>query len=407
MEIGAPRLASVDWLLGALVAGDGPESAEVPAGGSVPAEVVADLALIPPGAAARFAVPASDPRVAARSLLAFNGLRPPAVRAQRAALAAACRLGALRAVRQRIVVRARADERGDALADRWLPEHLRQVLDVRELQFAVGLSFTGVFAKPTLQVFDEVGRPLAYAKVGFDDPTRAVVRREAELLETLAETAPVVVPALLYDGTWHGRHLTVTAPLPARTRRVPSRRWPCAGTALALARRGGVRVLPLGDAPWAHHARVVARAVDSADGTATSPAARDEVLAALDRFERCAAVETAHGMAHGDWVPWNLGRVGAQVVVWDWELALGLAPFGLDLVHWAYQQRVVVQGRPGADGAAAAPDDARPHLQELGVSGPLVEAVAAAHHLQLLTREIAPTVGLPPGPDDPVPGVAP
>src|SRR3546814_14132557 len=50
------------------------------------------------------------------------------------------------------------------------------------------------------------------------------------------------------------------------------------------------------------------------------------------------------GVAHGDWGPWNLAVAAGELVVWDWEHAIDQAPLGFDLVHWAYQQRVVVQG---------------------------------------------------------------
>src|SRR3546814_4678635 len=103
--------------------------------------------------------------------------RPGALR--RSALATALRLGAAPAIlRHRIVVSARAGTSSAELADHYLVEHLRQLLNVAQLHLAVGIAAFGPFVKPTLQLFDGRGRPLAYVKIGWNPATRRIVARE-------------------------------------------------------------------------------------------------------------------------------------------------------------------------------------------------------------------------------------
>src|SRR3546814_13435157 len=73
--------------------------------------------------------------------------RPGALR--RSALATALRLGAAPAIlRHRIVVSARAGTSSAELADHYLVEHLRQLLNVAQLHLAVGIAAFGPFVKP-------------------------------------------------------------------------------------------------------------------------------------------------------------------------------------------------------------------------------------------------------------------
>ena len=69
--------------------------------------------------------------------------------------------------------------------------------------------------KPVLQVFDLDGRLLGYAKVGHNDLTAALVRREAAALASIGAQAPQCLPgpSALHHGQWAGLDILVTSPL--------------------------------------------------------------------------------------------------------------------------------------------------------------------------------------------------
>jgi hypothetical protein len=58
------------------------------------------------------------------------------------------------------------------------------------------------------------------------------------------------------------------------------------------------------------------------------------VARALDLLEQFYGdVKLCTGAWHGDWAPWNIRRMGADVQAWDWERFATGVPFGLDAVH--------------------------------------------------------------------------
>lgn len=377
IEVAAPDAAPLRWLLDILIAGGHVERSDTPA------RVVGDFTVVPSPGRARFLLPAGSPKVAAASLTAYNGLRLPRVAAIRALIAAAVRFGVAGALRHRVTVHTTAEDGSEELAQRWLPEHLRQVLDVPRLHLAVGLSLVGPYAKPTLQLFDDDGRPLGYAKIGWNDATRRVVAREVEVLRSWPEEVAVRTPGSLYSGRWQERMISMSVPLPLGVRRVPSRRWPCRDDSRAVSSTAACGDHAIGVAGW------VPEALAAVDALAGLPAGGAALDAGTD-FEALRDVEVPHGLAHGDWVPWNLAVDGNRLVAWDWEHALDDAPLGFDIVHWAYQQRVVIRRQSTEEGFVGGLEDARPHLTALGLDRRQADAVAAAHRLGVVTREALP-----------------
>ncbi|MGW4502786.1 hypothetical protein ACWENR_29790, partial [Micromonospora sp. NPDC004336] len=146
----------------------------------------ARYAVVPSVARARFLLPLGAPRATAAALLAYNALRPPKVRAVRAVLGGLARVGALDlAPFPRLTV--------------WLPDGLAadEVLLARRLvggpavHAACGVRPPDPNHKPTLQLFDPAGRPLGYAKIGWNGATRALVTTEAAALRELPGVAGV------------------------------------------------------------------------------------------------------------------------------------------------------------------------------------------------------------------------
>jgi hypothetical protein len=325
--------------------------------------VVARYAVVPSVARARFLLPLVSRRVTAASVLAYNALRPPKLRAARAVLGTLARLGLLRAAPlPTLTVSVPSDvDPGEVL----LTEHVAGLIDPDvELHAAMGVRRPDPNHKPTLQVFDTTGRPRGYAKIGWNDATRALVRAEARALRELAAAGPaglsaaMTVPRLLAASEWQGLAVAVVEPLPADIRGVDPAEPPAVDAMLALARsvsgqpagqnsgRGvasGTR-MPFGDSPFAE------RLLRGAEASGFSGAVR--VVTALRERDRGMVLE--FGGWHGDWVPWNLGRDGRRLVVWDWEHRGYGVPVGFDLVHQGFQSALTLEGRDAAGAVAAA-----------------------------------------------------
>jgi hypothetical protein len=355
VEAGQDRVA---WLRSILFAGDETSG------------TAATHRVAPSTAAPRFVVPIADRRVAAASVLAYNRLRPPRVAAARAVIGTALRTGT-----GALVLREEVDLSGSGRPDDDLVAHLAAVLGHDRLYFAAGFGGAGPFTKPTLQLFDVDARPVGYAKIGWNEPTRELVEREAAALDDGMLRAAVRMPGLLAAGAWRDRAYVVTTPLPARVRRVPHRRYPCAGEAAAIAAAGSVPEQALDAWPVVVDAR--GAAVDLGD----------DVGRVVERLDRYGDVVLPVGHAHGDWVPWNIAIDADGIIVWDWEHHTRGAPSGFDLAHWAYQRWAVLKRLPSEAAAAAGAVDAGPQLTALGLSSREAGAVCAAHHATLAVRE--------------------
>jgi hypothetical protein len=213
-----------------------------------------------------------------------------------------------------------------------IERHLSESL-ATTVRVGVMLGTRRVNQKPVLPVFEVgSGRLLAYAKVGHNDLTRSLVRREAEALLDLAghELRHLRVPTVLHHGPWADLEVLVVSPLPTDPDRpvTPAER---AAATWELSHLRGVTCAPL--AETAFWRRLVA-------AVAALPAQphRDR-LAAL-----AAALEADHGADrvrlggwHGDWGDWNMGMSGSVLHVWDWERYEPDVPIGFDGLHFAAQ----------------------------------------------------------------------
>jgi len=159
-------------------------------------------AVVPRRGSARFRVPLSTRAAASASLLRYNALRPVRKRLARSAMGAAFATGTAAPLR-RDVLRVLVDDRVPAhdLASYLVSHHLRQALDVPDLALGIGVHPPTPNAKPTLQVFDPAGRPLAYAKVGRGS-ARALVEREVSQGEGLTDFALHCALAQRHGPNW-------------------------------------------------------------------------------------------------------------------------------------------------------------------------------------------------------------
>ncbi|MEX2275787.1 MAG: hypothetical protein WEA10_09550 [Actinomycetota bacterium] len=328
-DAGAPTApasaAPLDWLLPVLWPGPGVHAGlEAPSG----QRVVASYAVLPSPAKPRLLVPLGAPRAAAAALLQFNqAMRQPA-RLRKAAGSLAFRLGA-----GGRLARATLHVTDDGGGGARIESLLRAGLDAPDAVVAVVLGAVRPNAKPVVQLLDVTGRVVAFAKVAWNELTRALVEREAEVLAAWAMEPPGAfdVPRPLFRGTLGGNpvHAVSAAPQPV-LRRGPTE-VPVQVVA-EIANRGGTdRRAMTSHVGWSMLHRRIANATD---GTAIA----DRAAAALDLVERRWGSETMiFGAWHGDFAPWNTTWHRGRWVVWDWERAGEGVPVGLDAVHWEIQ----------------------------------------------------------------------
>ncbi|RQX14749.1 hypothetical protein DDE19_22115 [Micromonospora ureilytica] len=348
-------------------------------------QVVARYAVVPSVARARFLVPLGAPRAGAASLLAYNALRPPKVRALRAVLGGLARFGRVGlAPFPTLTVSVPA---GVPAAELLLSERLSADLGDTPLLAAFGVRPPDPNGKPTLQLFSADGRPRGYAKIGWNDATRALVSAEAAALRALRAVVGVAdhptPPRLLTETSWAGQVVAVIEPLPPAVRGVPVDDPPRIAALLAVARRGGPAGTPrpLVDSTFLH------RLADQAGRAAATERAGARAVAAVSALARRhgdTSVEFGHW--HGDWVPWNLGWHAGRLVAWDWEHSGPDVPVGFDLAHDAFQRALVLRGEP-ADAAASAVDGyLSRHGERLGLDAAQRRLVADAYLVEMWLR---------------------
>ncbi|MFI5936307.1 hypothetical protein [Actinoplanes sp. NPDC051494] len=321
-------------------------------------------AVIPSLERARFLLPLASPRVTAAALLAYNALRPPKVRAGRAAVGLLARVGLLGLTRAPVL-----SVHGGPL----LPEFLAEQLGQERLHAAIGVRPPDPHHKPTLQLFDDAGRPRGYAKIGWNNGTRAMVRAEAATLAGLPTGGGFPpAPRLRLHTRWQGREIAVIEPMPRTVKRVRDPENPRVDTVLAVARRGGPATDPV---PVTGLIATWRRRAAGAD---------PRIHPFIDALDVDLRLE--FGDWHGDWVPWNMARHRGGLLVWDWENRAAGVPVGFDVAHLAFQTALSTHGRPAADCARSADAALAEHGPRLGLDPVRQRYVADAYLVELWLR---------------------
>lgn len=326
-----------------------------------------------------FLVPARGRRVTVRSLLAYNRLRPPRVRAGRALAAGAICMGAgsLLATRRRLVAVDDAPTLLDVLAS---------ALDEPHLVFAATEQPGNGFLTPVLQLFTTRGASVGFAKVGWDEVTRDMIDTEAATLRKVADAhwSTVHVPEVAWHGRTHDLAVLITAPMPTRARRLRGAELPPIEPLHEVGRLDGpLRRHRLDASPYWH---AVTAAVDAAGQAGLRD---DDLVADLEHVAHDHAdVELDFGRWHGDWVEWNLARAGRQLYAWDWAYSAPDVPFGFDLLqffHLRFHNREDLPEPVALDRAATA---ATPALARLGVDSATRAGVVALHRVEVRLRRL-------------------
>lgn len=226
--------------------------------------------------------------------------------------------------------------------------HLRALLGDDSLVVALRTSSPRANRKPVLQVVSADGRTIAFAKVGTNPLTKALVAAEASALERVGAVGlrRVVAPALLHHGSWQGHEVLVQSPfLDASDESMSPSDLAAAMVELATI-----------DPPAAHdmeEASYVGRLRDRISMLPSTPSAA--VLSrCLSTLEESGALDDQIrlGHWHGDWTPWNMSARDGRALVWDWERFEGGVPLGFDALHYDVQGAIVRQGRSPREAVA-------------------------------------------------------
>jgi hypothetical protein len=341
-------------------------------------EVIEIYAVLPDLRRPRLLVPLTQPRMAAASLRQFNQGMSQLARLRKAAAGLSLRppIGRLTA-RHRITL-ARSDG-----ATPTLGEHLARLVGAPALAYSVGLGPIRPNMKPVLQLLAPDGDVIGYAKVAWNALTSRLVDHEAAVLRRYGREAPATfaVPTLLASGTWNGRLVAITSPMPHRLLRSGARNAEVPPDALReIAERGGRTAGELvRHAYWPSlRARV--------EGTA-APARGAAVRGALDRLQRDeGGTELAFGSWHGDLAPGNTSVVDGLLRIWDWERSVDGVPIGLDSIHFHYQLASFAGGRRVGEALRRGVQGAAPALERLGVDRRTHALLASLYLLERLVR---------------------
>jgi hypothetical protein len=232
-------------------------------------------------------------------------------------------------------------------------------------------------AKPVLQVFDESGATVAFAKLGSTALSAALVDNEAAALELLGRSAPRTfsAPALLSHGRWRGIPVLVQAPLALSQSDLAPDRPP-------------IRVM-------AEIAALSGISEQHLDGTAffaaSDPGPRtwwhDIDLEPFRRLHAAlgGAGSCAFGSCHGDFGPWNMGTDGKAVEVWDWERFAASVPVGFDAAHYRTQEAFARSIEPSAAWTSMV-DDVSRLLAVLGLDPDRSPVAAGCYLLAICAR---------------------
>lgn len=215
-------------------------------------------------------------------------------------------------------------------------ELLREALQRPDAQFSIYQGKEAIVRKPTLLALERNGNPLAYAKVGWNTATRALVEREHETLTLLARHKLQhgrVAPVLGYLDLHHSRIL-ISAPL-RHINAAPE----FALTPLHVAflqEIGSVTASRTGLTESAFWTRANDRLANLREGR-LQPHQIDILESAMGLLERRLGNESLPWVLRlGDFLPWNFGVDAAanRIDVVDLEFAETGSPVGWDVFHF-------------------------------------------------------------------------
>ncbi len=266
----------------------------------------------------------------------------------------------------------------DDSADRGVLGGLRRIMGRDDLRFAISLASPKTNRKPVIQLLDDAGLTLGWAKVGWNPWTERLVTNEARWLAT-PSNPPIITPIVLEHDVIAGRRIVVlSAVAPGRRPKLRAAAQPDPAVLRAISGRGTVSERPIVETGWWSSVEAVL------------PHAEPDERRAVER-----AVATADdlvfsiGAWHGDFTPWNVMTVRGLAEIIDWEFAADEVPLGFDLCHYHTQIAAEIRHLP-ADQAIDHSARLSPQgLAQLGVDPHTQLATWRLYLVELVRRTLA------------------
>jgi len=340
-----------------------------------PEGISEEYAVLPSSRNPRFLLPIRDRKRAVVGLGLYNAQRPFA-RVSKRVLAVALRAGVARPfLRDRISIRSQS-----------VKETLSSVFGGdQKISFAISIGTPGPNQKPVLQITDELGHELGYAKIGWNQQTIGAVSKEESALRKLESVRfrDVVVPKVLHAG-WLANHhyLLVQSPCGA-----PGR----AGAKLS-----------------SKHVRFLAELHRINSTLDRLPCLRENQIAELRRSgyhyfahvlegarRYCSPFETApFGPLHGDFTAWNIRYDSGRLAIVDWECYRKSAPAAWDIFHFIVAGGVEIEdklpGRIYADitGSSETSGLVKEYFRLIDADPRLINALLASYASEALAKSL-------------------
>lgn len=340
-------------------------------GGEKRAGGTTEYVVVPHARTPKLLVPARPLRAASAAVRRYAEPQSYLARLKRAVVVAALRTGA-----SRLLLRDRVQVSVSGSAE----AHLRETLG-EELVLSIHIGPARANRKAVLQLIRPTGDTVAFAKVGTNPLTRALVRAETTALTTLASVRlrQLTVPRLRHAGQWGEHDILVQTALPVWRRRSSLHPARLAAAMRELAYCQGTTSAPLGDSEyWARLRDRVAAVCEQPDGAALAGAAE-----ALEAW--AGRLPLSYGSWHGDWTRWNMAVLADTLLVWDWERFTSGVPLGFDALHYHLQDAA-----HGVADPADAVDQTLGQVDELlapfGVAPPVREVTTLLYLIDLAAR---------------------
>jgi hypothetical protein len=267
-----------------------------------------------------------------------------------------------------------------------LLDHFQELFHRSDLSLGVILGQKRPNRKPVIKILSSQGECLGFAKVGWNEISRALVKNEAHVLQSIAELAIAPesfrVPKVLEYRQVGDAELLVTAPIPPR-RAGNSRRM------LRFPMEVAKEISALEERPTevfaqsSYWSNLKSRIGALKPGGGPVRALGDGV----ERLEsRYGAREITFGAWHGDFTPWNMSRSRGTLSIWDWERSGGLVPVGLDAARFDLDVRLKIKRERARDAVHRSVMSLGPTLEAMGAEAGTATLVTTLHALEMVLR---------------------
>jgi hypothetical protein len=190
----------------------------------------------------------------------------------------------------------------------------------------------GRFTKTIVLILDESGHAIAYAKLGSTEESNTALAHEGDMLDRLGRVPGLAdqIPRVIARTAWRGFPVLILSAAPSR--RAPKKFGSAHRAFLDHVRTATAWTGPLHESTmWKTMSERFAAIEQKLE-----PHWRDRYAKALLETERRAGASAiTFGLAHRDFVPWNIyDGDDHRLFVFDWELALDQCTPAWDYFHF-------------------------------------------------------------------------